>query len=135
MSPKEFDDIVQLAMIKIMKNIDKIDDIDTDRCKHFIMVITKNTALNELSKKKNQKTVTFLPADMVNIVGGKPDLQEFGEAYGFSEEITILLGELKESDKDILCLKYGDDYSDWEISEILEIREEWQTVRRRQILG
>ena len=56
-------------------------------------------------------------------------MQEFDGFYGFSEETMILLGELKESDKDILCLKYGDDYSAIEISEILEIREE--TVRKR----
>ncbi|MCC2865359.1 MAG: sigma-70 family RNA polymerase sigma factor [Clostridiales Family XIII bacterium] len=125
----EADDIVSLAMIKIMKNIGKIDNIDTDRCKHFIMVITKNTALSELSKKKNRKTVTFAPTEMVNIVGGNIDLHEFEGAYGFSEEITTLLAELKEGDKDILCLKYGDDYSDTEISEILEIKED--TVRKR----
>ena len=49
------DDIVQLSMIKVINNIDKIDDIESDRCRHFIMVITRNTALNEINKKKNRK--------------------------------------------------------------------------------
>lgn len=123
------EDVVQLSMIKIIKNIDKIDDINSLRCKHFILVITKNTALTEITKNKNKKIVTKEPSEMVNIVEPYIDSYGFESAYGFSEEVSRFLGELREADRDILCLKYGDDYSNREIGEILEITE--QTVRQR----
>lgn len=123
------DDVVQLAMMKIVNNIDKIDDIDSVRCKHFIMVITKNTALNEIKKIKNRKTVTIAPDKMVNIVEPGFEMHKFENKYGFSDEIIKLLHELKEIDRDILCLKYGDDYANIEIAEILGITE--TAVRQR----
>lgn len=123
------EDIVQLSMIKIINNIDKIDDIESDRCKHFIMVITRNTAINEINKKNNRKTVTLAPADIVNI--SEPCFEEysFDDRYGFSEEMTKLLSELKAVDKDILCLKYGDGYSTIEIGEITGLSD--TAVRQR----
>ena len=123
------DDVVQMAILKIMRNIDKIDDIDSPRCKHFILVITKNTALNEISRNKNRKTVTITPAEMVSIIEPGFDSYTFGAKYGFGEELSEFLGQLKEVDRDILCLKYGDDYSNAEIGEILDITEE--AVRKR----
>lgn len=123
------DDIVQLSMIKVINNIDKIDDIESDRCRHFIMVITRNTALNEINKKKNRKTVTFAPSDIVNISEPCFESYSFEDKYGFSEEMQILLSELKEIDKDIICLKYGDGYSTCEIGEIVGLSE--VAVRQR----
>lgn len=123
------DDIVQLSMIKVINNIDKIDDINSARCRHFIMVITKNTALNEINKKNRRKTVTFAPSDIVNISEPCFENYSFEEKYGFSDEMLKLLSELKEIDKDILCLKYGDGYSTGEIGEITGLSE--AAVRQR----
>ncbi|MCI5535424.1 MAG: sigma-70 family RNA polymerase sigma factor [Lentihominibacter sp.] len=123
------EDVVQLSMIKVIRNIDKIDDIDSDRCRHFIMVITKNTALNEKNKNKNRKTVTLDPSEMVNITGTCFEDYGIDDKYGFSEEMTALLSELRDVDKDILCLKYGDGYSCSEIGEITDLSE--TAVRQR----
>ena len=77
------EDVVQLSMIKIMRNINKIDDIDSLRCKHFIMVITKNTALSEIRKNKNKKTVTKEPSEMVNMLESYVDSYRFENVYDF----------------------------------------------------
>ena len=125
----EAEDVVQLSMIRIMKNMEKIDDIDSDKCKHFILVITKNTALTEVGKRSRRRTVSAPPEELALLAGGVFDAPAFEEQHGFSEEIMLLLEELREQDKDILCLKYVDAYSDAEIGEILEIKE--STVRKR----
>ncbi|WP_415931716.1 RNA polymerase sigma factor [Zhenpiania hominis] len=128
-NPHDANDVVQLSMIKIMKNMDKVDDIDSERCKHFILVITKNTALTEFSRNKNRKTVTMEPVKLVSFLEGQIDVLDFEKKYGFSDEMMELMKELKETDKDILCLKYGDGYSNEEIGAILGIRED--AVRKR----
>lgn len=127
----EADDVVQDAMIKIIKNINMIEDIDSRRCANFVYTIVKNTALDALRKKKKEmeQMVTKDVSDFVNIIGEEIDFNVFETDYGFSEEMQEYLSKLKEIDKDIICLRYGNDFSDEEISKLLGI--EPDAVRKR----
>ena len=49
--PQSAEDTVSEAMIKIIKNVDIIDDIESKKCANFVYTITKNTALDLYRKK------------------------------------------------------------------------------------
>lgn len=57
------------------------------------------------------------------------DLEAFQEQYGFGLEVQELFEKLDNKDKDILCLKYGEGYSNKEIGEMIDLSEE--SVRKR----
>lgn len=84
-----------------------------------------------MRKKKKEYTfiVTNYTAENVNNVYPNIDFSAFESRYGFSEEMEHFLSELCEMDRDIICMKYGDEFSYIEIAEILEIKE--ATVRKR----
>lgn len=127
----EADDVVQDAMVKIIKNIHMVDDIDSRRCANFVYTIVKNTALDVFRKKQKEmeQLVTNDVSDFVNIIGEEIDFDVFEPDYGFSEGMQEYLSQLKEIDKDIICLRYGNDFSDEEISTPLGIGPD--AVRKR----
>ncbi len=54
--PQSAEDTVSEAMIKIIKNVDIIDDIESKKCANFVYTITKNAAL-DLYRKNKKKLV------------------------------------------------------------------------------
>ncbi|MCQ4637887.1 RNA polymerase sigma factor [Anaerovorax odorimutans] len=127
----EADDAVQDAMIKIIKNIHMVDDIDSRRCANFVYTIVKNTALDVFRKKQKEmgQMVTNDISDFVNIIGEEINFDVFEPDYGFSEGMQEYLSQLNEMDKDIICLRYGNDFSDEEIGRLLGMKPD--AVRKR----
>lgn len=115
----EADDVVQIALLKVIKNIEKIEDLDSKKCRNFIFVITKNAALDELRKKK-QGNIPKDPIEFVNMVDGRSLIESDINEY-FSETMKQFLNQLKEVDRDIITLRYGDGYDTKEIGELLEM--------------
>ena len=52
--PQSAEDTVSEAMIKIIKNVDILDDIESKKCANFVYTITKNTALDLYRKKQKE---------------------------------------------------------------------------------
>ena len=57
------------------------------------------------------------------------DMEGFHDCYGFGTEIQELLSMLDNLDRDMICLKYGEGYSNKEIAELLGKKEEF--VKKR----
>lgn len=122
------EDAVSESMIKIIKNIGMIDDIDTTKCANFVYTITKNTALDFYRKKKREREFCDANNMFRNI---KEDISYdiFESRYGFGEQMRQYMEELADVDIDIIGLKYGDDFTYKEIGILLNMSEE--NVRKR----
>ena len=127
------EDILQEVLIKIAKNIDRVDnDITSNSAKSFILTIARNTAFdyyrkNDILRSKECLVETF-------------DEEAF---YDFDEKIISKLESedrikevtkgLKEKYRDVLILKYVHDYNEAEIAKILNITKD--NVRKRLSRG
>ncbi len=120
------EDVVSEAMIKIIKRINLIDNVDTKKCANFVYTITKNTALDFYRRKKrdNDKCVTLNESGYVNHIKNVIDYDIFESKYGFGEQIQHYMENLEEIDIDIIGLKYGDGFTYKEIGLILNMTEE-----------
>lgn len=56
--PQSAEDTVSEAMIKIIKNVDIIDDIESKKCANFVYTITQNAALDLYRKKLESMQLT-----------------------------------------------------------------------------
>lgn len=120
------EDTVSEAMIKIIKNINLIDDIESKRCANFVYTVTKNTAI-DFYRKSQKEAECHTAYNDVNAIS----YDTFESQYGFGEQMQSYLSKLSQIDIDIIALKYGDDFTYREIGLILEISE--HSVRQRAL--
>lgn len=116
------EDIVHQAFLRIMDNLDKIDENNCHKTKAFIVVIVENIAIDFYRKRKRGKHISF------------DDMEVY--IKDIKNENDFILNEVEESIlklpinySTVLRLKYSQGYSNKEISEILKITEE--NVRQR----
>ena len=118
------EDAVSEAFIRIYKNLEKIEDPDSNMSISFIMTIVTNAALTMIKKEQ------------------KWDYEEIAEEQGDSirietavlskitaNEIIALTNTLSEDLKSVFLLKYAHELSHNEIASILGITENNVTVR------
>ncbi len=117
------EEAVQESFLRVIKNIDKIDDVASDTTKHFLVMITRNISITLYNKRNRSVETTW---DSTTI-----------ENTGSYDESDALLGELYWEEclrqlplpyKEVLLLM-GDGYSLKEIAEILDIS--YENVRKR----
>lgn len=115
------EDAVQESLLILAGNMDKIDNLHSNRSKNYIYTVTKNEAiaLYKKIKNKNEKVVQFFDEEEVNNIEGEIDVKAFCNEYGFSEEMLEALSKIEEIDKDILIYKYGAGYSVKEIAKLI----------------
>lgn len=118
------EDAVHISFIKIAKNINKIDTIDSRKTKSFITIITKRTAIDIYRKYKKQNIISF-------------------EEYCSDTDVDILCNDSEDSDtylieaisklpeiyKEVFILKYRHDFSNKDIAKILNISKD--TIEKR----
>ena len=124
--PQSAEDTVSEAMIKIIKNVDIIDDIESKKCANFVYTITKNTALDLYRKKQKEaeNCATYCEKDTISY-------GIFESHYGFGDQMQSYLSRLSQIDVDIIALKYVDNFTYREIGLILEMSED--SVRQRAV--
>ena len=116
------EDAVQEAFLKILKNSNKIDDINSNRTKRLVITITKNAAIDIYRKQKKRWNTEI---EMDKITGfEKNDIYTIEDNEKFLE-----IEGLPDIYKEVLILKYSSEFSNTEIAEILEISE--MNVRKR----
>lgn len=119
------EDITQLSLLRINKNLSKIDNVNSDRTKNFIITITRHVAFSMKKNKKSfQEYVQFCQEEEFNNIIGEIDLEVFRDKYGFSEEIAEALNSLGELNKDIIIFRFWAGYSCKEIADIFEMTQE-----------
>lgn len=116
------EDVVHQAFIRIMNNLDKIEEVDSKKTKAFVVVIVENIAIDCYRKRKKENRVSF---DEIEIYISDE-----------TEKDNLILSDIEEAIlriqtnyASVLRLKYAQGYSNKEISEILNISEE--NVRQR----
>ena len=129
-SREDAEEAVQDALLSVHRNQQKITDINSADARNYIYTVTKNAALKiRKQQAKHDSDVTFSDVEGFINIEGQPDIDEFKDEYGFSEEVADALKQLNNEDRDLICYYYGADYNYKEISELMGISP--QTLRKR----
>lgn len=121
-------DAVQTAFLKLIDNLDKIDEIDCNKTRAFVVIIVRNISINFYRERKRQ---IYMPLD--DIENALPDgslmIDEKIISMEMLSQIESKIKELHPAYSDIISLKYFYSYSDIEIAELLNITRENVRVR------
>ncbi|MEG1409434.1 MAG: RNA polymerase sigma factor [Terrisporobacter sp.] len=122
-------DAVQESFFKIIRNIDKINDINSLKTKGFICIIVKNTSIDiyRKLKRKNEREVLYEDESLF-----ETESYEYDEIE-MANEIEMGILKLPEKYKSVFLLKYSQGLSNKEIGNLLDIKE--STVRIRILRG
>ena len=118
------EDAVSEAMIRIYRNLDKIEDVDSNKTIAFLVTITKNSALTLLQKVSRQKT-----EPVEEDIADRFDLEEHVLSTLSAQTIFTMVNNLNEELKSVFLLKFAYDLSHREIGRMLNITENNVTVR------
>lgn len=118
------EDAVSEALIRIYKNLSKIEDPNSNRSVAYLITIVKNTALSMLSKEQGK---AYDPIE--ETVQDEFDLEDAILSDISSGEIMSVVDLLGEELKGVFLLKYAYDLPHKEIGKQLGISENNVTVR------
>lgn len=121
------EDTVQQAFIKIIENIDKIDENNCHKTKGFIVIVIENTAIDIYRKLSRNKTISFNEVEYA-IKDISPSVEDVFEENNESL-IVEAIASLPPNYSTVIRLKYSHGYNDKEIAQILDISED--NVRQR----
>ncbi|RJQ38205.1 MAG: RNA polymerase sigma factor [Nitrospiraceae bacterium] len=121
-------DAVQGAFIKLIDNLDKIDEINSNKTRAFIVIIVRNISINIYRERRRQNQMPL--EDIEDILSD--DTQVIDEKIINMEmigQLALKIKELQPAYSDIISLKYFYLYSDSEIAKLLNITQENVRVR------
>ena len=125
---RDIEEVVQDSFIKIIRNLDKIEKINSKKTKSFISIIVKNTAIDVYRKNLSNKVEVELDD---YFIFPSDELKE-EELVGLNN-IEIAIMKLTEIYKEVFLLKYSHELENNEIAKLLNIKE--STVRVRLARG
>lgn len=114
------EDAVHQAFLRIIDNLDKINEINCHKTKGFIVIIVQNIAIDFYRKRKREANISF---DGIEYAIGSDD-----KSLELNEIEDAIL-KLPSKYSSVFRLKYSLGYTNIEISEILNINED--NVRKR----
>ena len=117
------EDAVHNAFIRIINNLEKIEDINSHTTRGLIVIIVKNVSIDIYRKNKKERDNTIF-------------IDDFDDINGYDEinkndigDLEIAISKLPENYKQVFLLKFSHELTDNEISEILDIKPD--NVRKR----
>ena len=117
------EDAVHNAFLRIINNLEKIEDINSHKTKGLIVIIVKNVSIDIYRKNKKERDNTIFIYDLDDINGyDEINKNEIGD-------LEIAISKLPENYKQVFLLKFSHELTDNEISEILDIKPD--NVRKR----
>ena len=120
------EDIVHDAMIRIIKNIDKVDISDERRTKAFCVTIVRNRAIDCL-RKENKGTVSY--DDEIWTENKNTFFLDFPQIDETYDIIIKALESLNETYKTVCTLKYVNGLTEREIAEVLDLSPKTVSLR------
>ncbi|NMA85809.1 MAG: RNA polymerase sigma factor [Tissierellia bacterium] len=116
----EAEDVVQDAIIRMSKSIDKIEDTNCNKTKALFVIIVRNLSFNVYNRRKKIVYTDYLETETIS-----EDISVDEEMVRLEETewIADILGKLNPDYADVLVLKYYYGYSNTEISSLLDITE------------
>lgn len=120
-NPADQEEIVQSALVKIVKHVKRIREIDETRQAAYIGVLTKNTAINHVRHTSVvDKHTEPMPVDELSAISARDYLPEkFVIRLEQRELIREVLDRLRESDRILIEGKYFLQLTDTELAELL----------------
>lgn len=116
----EAEDVVQEAILKMSSIIEKIDVIKCNKTRGLFVIIVRNLSFNIYNRRKH---MIPNPYDELEIVSEDLSIEEQIIRLEQGKLIADKLEEINPSYADILSLKYYYEYSNLEISKLLNITE------------
>lgn len=116
------EDAVHQTFIKIIEIIDKLEDVHCYKTKSYIVTMIKNQSINLYNKRKSTVTVPIEEMDRYLSDDINPRFEE-------QDALTKAVIKLPTIYKEVLTLKYVQEFSNSEIAGILSISE--AAVRKR----
>lgn len=133
-NPYDAEDVLQNAFIKIAKNIKKINSVNSNETKSFLIVITKNTAYDFLKQPYHSYEK---PLDEIENTANLDDsIENLVEKLEY-EDIVSVIKQISYPYREVLYFHYVKDYSLKQTAELLERKTEtvkMQLVRGKKIL-
>lgn len=117
------EDAVHQAFLRIIDNLDKIQEVECHKTRGFLVVIVENIAIDFYRKRKCENAVSY---EELEIYISDYNSVESNVAVN---EIVSAIAKLPVNYSTVLRLKFSQGYCDKEIAEILHITEE--NVRQR----
>lgn len=118
------EDATHETFIKLINNMDKVKDIESNETKRYLITIAKNSAIDLYRKCFKRRTHEINFDEMDSMEGEVTYINECED-----NKIVEILKHLPALYRDVLLLKYSNCYSNKEIASVLNISEE--TVRQR----
>ena len=117
------EDAVSEAFIKIMKNLSKIRDVESDKTKKFIIRIIQNTSIDYYRKNQKERAVFTVVSDEEQEHFPSPgnSVDDMLKDMDSQEEVNRLLSVLPEKYREVLLYRCVHELSVKETAAVLEI--------------
>ncbi|MBT9173622.1 MAG: ECF RNA polymerase sigma factor SigM [Syntrophomonadaceae bacterium] len=116
------EDAIHQAFLKIIENLDKIENVHCHKTKSYIVIMVRNNAINLYNRRKRDTTVSLEQIEFCIS----------DETFSWSEDLDYLANAVMRLPvlyKEVLTLKYVQELSNAEIAQTLDISA--ATVRKR----
>lgn len=121
-------DAVQSAFVNLIDCLDKIEEINCNKTRAFVVIIIRNISINLYRKRRRQNDISLEDIEDILPDDGGPIDKKIIDAEMFSR-VASKIRELRTAYSDIISLKYFYHYSDGEIARLLNITQENVRVR------
>ncbi|HBF7094787.1 TPA: RNA polymerase sigma factor [Clostridioides difficile] len=112
------EDAVHNAFLKIIDNLDKINDVNSPKTKGFVVIIVKRISINIYNKRKKEE-ISDINDESYKFNSLDLSIEKLGNYSHLGEALK----KLSEADLQVILLKYSHGFSTKEISKILNIKE------------
>ena len=129
----EAEDVVQEAMIKVWKKMDKFSEIDNKEA--WVITIVRNLAIDKIRAKKKKKTSDINDYFHISDKAPSPDIKL--EQKDAVRKVAEIMDSLQETQKEIITLRDIEGYTYQEIADIMDLKVDQVKVylfRARKIL-
>ena len=116
------EDAVHQAFLRIVDNLDKIDETDCHKTRAFLVVIVEHIAIDIYRKRKRENMVSFDELEIYIANDTCPEVEVI-------DLVSSAILKLPVNYSTVLRLKFSQGYKDSEIAQILDITED--NVRQR----
>lgn len=131
-SHNDAEEAVAQAFLKIIEHIEKISALPCPKREPYCVIILKNESMNIIRQRK--KTVYVEDTDYLDNDQSNDDIEEeFIDAEN-KEILFSCINKLSDDEKDFIHLRFINDMSFKNISELLDITEEAAKKRSQRIL-
>lgn len=116
---RDAEDAVQEAFLKIIKNLEKLNVSECHKTKLYIVITVRRTAIDIYRKKKSQEKIVPLDELVLDEKYEDAGAQEEIENVKDKVDMANLINLLPDRYRDVILLKYYNEFSDKEISHAL----------------